>query len=303
MGNALRIGEITIDRIIEQEGPFLPALDLLPALTPALLEENRHWLEPDALDAAGILRLCFQSFVVRTPHHTVLIDSCIGNDKPRPTRPAWNMKSDDRFMRGLSGMGLGVEDIDFVMCTHMHVDHVGWNTRLQDGRWVPTFPNARYVFAQTEYAYWEQQNKLAPIPVFADSVLPVIEAGRAELVDSDHALGGHVRLLPTPGHTPGHVSVMLGAGALGAGPPGAVVSGDLIHSPLQARYPELSARFDLDMAAAAVTRRAFLERFCDTETVCCMTHFPSPSIGRMKRWGEGFRCEALDPAGTGSAGS
>jgi glyoxylase-like metal-dependent hydrolase (beta-lactamase superfamily II) len=288
MTEALRIGEITIDRIVEQEGPFMPALDLLPSLTPALLEENRHWLEPAALGQDGMLRLCLQSFVIRTPHHTVLIDSCIGNDKPRPTRPAWNMKSDDRFMRGLADVGLGVADIDFVLCTHLHADHVGWNTRLQDGRWVPTFPNARYVFAQTEYAYWEQQHALAPVPVFADSVLPVVEAGRAELVGSEHMLGDHLRLLPTPGHTPGHVSV-----ALGAGTTEAVVSGDLIHSPLQARYPELSVRFDVDMAAAAVTRRAFLERFCDTETVCCMTHFPSPSIGRMRRWGEGFRCEAL----------
>ena len=288
MTKTLRIGEITIDRIIEQEGAFMPALDLLPSLTPALLEENRHWLEPAALDPDGMLRLCLQSFVVRTPHHTVLIDSCIGNDKPRPTRPAWNMKSDDRFMRGLAGAGFDVADIDFVLCTHLHVDHVGWNTRLQDGRWVPTFPNARYVFAQTEYAYWEQQHALAPTPVFADSVLPVMEAGRAELVGSEHALGDHVRLLPTPGHTPGHVSIGLGAAAMEA-----VVSGDLVHSPLQARYPELSIRFDVDMAAAAVTRRAFLERFCDTETVCCMTHFPSPSIGRIRRWGDGFRCEAL----------
>jgi glyoxylase-like metal-dependent hydrolase (beta-lactamase superfamily II) len=308
MASALRIGEITIDRIIEQEGAFLPALDVLPALTPALLEENRHWLEPTALDATGNLRLCVQSFIVRTPHHTVLIDSCIGNDKPRPARPNWNMKSDDRFMRGLSAVGLGVSDIDFVMCTHLHVDHVGWNTRLQDGRWVPTFPNARYVFTQTEYAYWEQQHALAPVPVFADSVLPVMQAGRAELVGSEHALGDHVRLLPTPGHTPGHVSVMLRGGAPGAGKfgtdtPAAVVSGDLIHSPLQARYPELSTRFDVDMAAAAVTRRAFLERFCDTETVCCMTHFPSPSVGRLTRWGGGFRCEALEPsAGTGHVG-
>ena len=294
MTKALQIGDITIDRIVEQEGAFLPALDMLPALTPALLDENRHWLEPAALDPEGNLRLCFQSFVVRTPHYTVLVDSCIGNDKPRPARPAWNMKSDDRFMRGLSGAGLGVADIDFVLCTHMHVDHVGWNTRLQDGRWVPTFPNARYVFAQTEYAHWEQQHALAPNPVFADSVLPVVEAGRAELVGSDHMLGDHVRLLPTPGHTPGHVSIALGAGAAAA-----VVSGDLIHSPLQARYPELSPRFDTDMAAAAVTRRAFLERFCDTETVCCMTHFPSPSMGRLTRWGEGFRCEALPSAQSG----
>ena len=285
----LRFGEITIERIVEQEGPFLPALDVFPALTPAMLDENRHWLAPQALDAEGRLLMSFQSFLVRTPRHTILIDSCIGNDKPRATRPAWNMKTDDRFMRGLAATGLGVENIDFVLCTHLHVDHVGWNTRLQDGRWVPTFPNARYVFAATEYEYWKGQHATTENPVFADSVLPVVEAGRAELVGSDHQLGDHLRLLPTPGHTPGHVSV-----ALGAHRADAVVSGDIIHSPLQARYPELSLRFDTDMAAAAVSRRAFLERFAETDTVCCMTHFPSPSFGRLARWGEGFRCEALD---------
>ncbi len=292
MTQAVRIGEITIDRIVEQEGSFLPALDVFPKLTPALLEENRHWLAPQALDAEGALRMCFQSFVVRTPYHTILIDSCIGNDKPRPTRPAWNMKTDDRFMSGLAASGLGVENIDFVLCTHLHVDHVGWNTRLRDGRWVPTFPNARYVFAEAEFDYWQGQHAKAENPVFADSVLPVVEAGRAELVGSDHQLGDHLRLLATPGHTPGHVSVALGAGGADA-----VISGDLIHSPLQARYPDLSIKFDTDMDTAAVTRRAFLERYADTGTVCCMTHFPSPSVGRLTRWGEGFRCEALEGQG------
>ena len=292
MTKGLRIGEITIERIIEQEGSFRPALDVLPSLTPELLEENRPWLQPAALDREGNLRLCVQSFVVRTPHHTILVDSCIGNDKQRSRHPGWNMKSDDRFMRGLADTGLAVEDIDYVMCTHLHVDHVGWNTRLQDGRWVPTFPKARYVFAQTEYAYWEQQHAREPNEVFADSVLPIVEAGRAELVGNEHGLGDHVRLLPTPGHTPGHVSIGLGASGTDA-----VVSGDLIHSPLQARYPELSIIFDVDPVQSGVTRRAFLERFCDTRTVCCMTHFPSPSVGRLSRWGQGFRCEALAPSG------
>ena len=285
----LRIGDITVDRIIELEGSFMPALEVLPGLTPELLAENRPWLQPDALDQQDNLRLCVQSFLVRTPRHTILVDSCVGNGKNRPARPNWHMKSDDRWMRGLAAAGTSVDTIDYVMCTHLHVDHVGWNTRLQDGRWVPTFPNARYVFAQTEYAYWEGQHAQAPNEIFADSVLPVMEAGQADLVDSEHALGDHVRLLPTPGHTPGHVSVLLGKGGTGA-----VVSGDLIHSPLQARYPEMSAKFDVDQAASAVTRRAFLERFAETETICCMTHFPSPSIGRMKRWGHGFRCEALE---------
>ena len=101
------------------------------------------WLAPGGYDSAsGNVVLCFQSYVVKTPHHNILVDSCIGNDKNFPLRPAWNKKTDPNWMGALKAAGLGVEDIDFVMCTHLHVDHVGWNTRLENGQWVPTFPNA-----------------------------------------------------------------------------------------------------------------------------------------------------------------
>ena len=226
-------------------------------------------------------------FLVETPHHTILIDSCIGNDKPRPQRPKWNMKTDDTYMRALSAAGLGVGDIDVVMCTHLHVDHVGWNTRLENGRWVPTFPNARYIFGKSGFDYWTAQHAKAEVPPFADSVLPVVAARNAEIVTNEYQIGDHVRLLPTPGHTPGHVAF-----AFGRGRDEAVFSGDLMHSPLQARYPELSAKFDIDQAQAATTRRSFLERYCDTDTLCCTAHFPSPSAGKIRRWGDGFRCEA-----------
>jgi glyoxylase-like metal-dependent hydrolase (beta-lactamase superfamily II) len=225
---------------------------------------------------------------VKTPHHTILVDSCIGNDKPRPLRPKWNMKTDETYMRALAAAGFSVGDIDYVMCTHLHVDHVGWNTRLENGRWVPTFPNARYIFAKGEFDYWTEQNAKTPVPPFGDSVLPVVEAKRAEIVRDDFQIGDHARILPTPGHTPGHVAF-----ALGRGKDLAVVSGDLMHSPLQARYPELSAKFDVDQAQAAVTRRNFLERYCDTDTLCCTAHFPSPSTGRIRRWGNGFSCRAM----------
>jgi len=283
------VGDLTIHRIIEQETTFLPALDMLPTLTPELLAENRTWLrQAAALDATDLLILCFQSYVVKTPHHTILVDSCIGNDKPRPNRPKWNMKTDGLFMQGLAAAGVSVADIDYVMCTHLHVDHVGWNTRLENGRWVPSFPNARYVFAKGEFDYWTTQNAKTEVPPFVDSVLPVVAADRAEIVSHDFAIGDHVRILPTPGHTPGHVAFTFGKGK-----DDAVFSGDLVHSPLQARYPELSMKFDVDQATAATTRRAFLERYCDTDTVCCTAHFPSPSAGRIKRWGNGFACEAV----------
>ena len=282
-------GDLAIHRIVEQETTFLPALELLPALTPDLLADNRAWMqEAGALDANDVLILCFQSYIVKTPHHTILIDSCIGNDKPRPLRPKWNMKTDNTYMRMLATAGFAVEDIDFVMCTHLHVDHVGWNTRLQGDRWVPTFPNARYIFGKDEFDYWTEQNARTPVPAFGDSVLPVVEANRAEIVGNDYGIGDHMRILPTPGHTPGHAAF-----AFGRGKDDAVCSGDLMHSPLQTRYPELSVKFDVDQAQAAVTRRRFLERYCDTETLCCTAHFPSPSAGKIRRRGDGFSCEAV----------
>lgn len=286
---ALNVGDLTIHRIIEQETTFLPALNMLPGLTPETLAGNRRWLQKaGAIDADDVFILAFQSYVVRTPHHTILVDTCIGNDKPRPGRDKWHMKTDDTYMRALNAAGLRLEDIDFVMCTHLHVDHVGWNTRLDNGRWVPTFPNARYVFAKSEFDYWTGQNAKAPVAPFGDSVLPVVAAQKADIVRDDFRIGDHVRLMPTPGHTPGHVAI-----AFGRGRDDAVMTGDLIHSPLQARYPELSAKFDVDPAQAASTRRSFLEHYCDSDTLCCFAHFPSPSAGRVKRWGDGFRCDAF----------
>ncbi|HEU0082818.1 MAG TPA: MBL fold metallo-hydrolase [Bradyrhizobium sp.] len=282
-------GDLTIHRIIEQETTFLPALEMLPALTPEMLAENRSWMrQASALDADDGLILCFQSYIVKTPHHTILVDSCIGNDKPRPTRPKWNMKTDGTFLRGLAAAGFSPNDIDFVMCTHLHVDHVGWNTRLVDGRWVPTFSNARYIFAKSEFDYWTGQNAKAPVPPFGDSVLPVVEANCAEIVRDDFQIGDHARILPTPGHTPGHVAFTFGKAS-----DDVVVSGDLMHSPLQARYPEMSMKFDVDQVQAAATRRHFLERYCDTDTLCCTAHFPSPSSGKIRRQGNGFRCDGV----------
>jgi glyoxylase-like metal-dependent hydrolase (beta-lactamase superfamily II) len=288
MTTTFRTGDITIHRVIEQEQAFAPALEFLPGLTPELLDENRAWLQPAALDENDNIRLCFQSYVVQTPDHTILVDSCIGNHKDRPTRPAWHMKTDDTYMRGLADRGLSVGDIDIVMCTHLHADHVGWNTKLENGRWVPTFPNARYLFSEREFAHWSARHQQAPLPAIADSVLPVIEAGRADLVRDGFEIGDHVRLTPTPGHTPGHFAVRLGRNGREA-----VLTGDLIHSPLQARYPELSMNSDVDPALAATTRRSFLETYCDTGTLCCTAHFPSPSVGRITRWGDGFRCEPV----------
>ncbi len=289
MATSFQLSDLTIHRVIEQEGPIFDPLTFFPGLAPELLEENRAWLEPQAIDpATGQLRLCIQSYVIRTPHHTILVDSCVGNHKQR-AQPFWNNKSDDTWERNLAATGIALGDIDYVMCTHLHVDHVGWNTRLENGRWVPTFPKARYLFAEREVAHWQAEHAKAANPVFADSVLPVLEAGRAELVAEDHGVGDHLRLTPTPGHTPGHVAVELGKDEVIA-----VLTGDLIHSPLQMRYPEISMRADTDRTQSAETRRRFLECQCDTGRLVCTAHFPSPSTGHVTRWGDGFRFMATE---------
>src|SRR3981189_206173 len=274
-------------RIREQESGFTPMLDFLPTLSKETLGENLAGLAPGGYDSAsGNVVLCFQSYVAKTPHHNILVDSCIGNDKNFPLRPAWNKKTDGNWMGALKAAGLGDEDIDFVMCTHLHGDHVGWNTKLENGRWVPTFPKARYLFSKKEYNYWSAIHQKTPLDNITDSVLPVIEAHKAELVTSAHELNDHIRLTPTPGHTPDHYAVCAGRGG-----DQAVFTGDLIHSPIQARYPDLLLRVDYDQKQAAATRRAFLERYCDTSTLCCTMHFPSPSVGHIKRWDTGFRLE------------
>jgi glyoxylase-like metal-dependent hydrolase (beta-lactamase superfamily II) len=281
----LRIGTTTIHRIVEQEGPFFAARQFFPTLTQELIDENRSWLTPKYFDAADNVMLCIQSYLVETPDHVILVDSCVGNHKPRPTRPAWNMMDSDRYRVNLAAAGFDLGDIDFVMCTHLHTDHVGWNTRLDNGRWVPTFPNARYLFAERELAFWKQRHQDHPetCPWITDSVLPIIEAKRADLVSSAHKFNDLVSLVPTPGHTIDHFSVRIGKAGEDA-----VITGDAIHSPLQTRYPELGMMADYNSAQAGETRRRLLDGLADAATVICTAHFPSPSCGRIIRRGDAF---------------
>lgn len=282
------IDDMTLHRIIDLEAAFLPAREMLPDLTPERLAANRHWLRPDSLDEHDVFKLCYQAFLIRTPYHHILVDSCLGNHKERP-RPEWHLKSNDDFMRSLAHAGVAPSDIDFVMCTHLHADHVGWNTRLENGVWVPTFPNARYVFHRHELEVTQSADASRPSLPYQDSVLPIIRLGRAQIVDDNYALGDHVRLLPTPGHTEGHVSFCFGRNR-----DELVITGDLLHVPLQMKYPELNFARDIDPALAAHTRRSFLERFCDTDTLCCASHFPSPSVGHIRRWGTGYRMDYME---------
>jgi len=278
---SLQIGEIRVDRIVDWDGPFLTALQMFPDASREALEPHLDWLAPGALSADELrMNLPVQSYLVRHGRRTLLIDSCIGCRKSHDLFRGWGNRSDESWLANLRAAGVAAEDVDTVMCTHLHVDHCGWNTRRIDGRWVPTFPNAKYLFARPEY----EASAVGDSIVFRENVLPVMEAGQALLVELDHEIDHGIHFEPTVGHTPGHVAVALASGSARA-----VMSGDLIHSPLQLAFPEWSPRVDWDRARAALTRRRFLERHADTDTVVMTAHFPQPSTGHVLSAGDAFR--------------
>jgi glyoxylase-like metal-dependent hydrolase (beta-lactamase superfamily II) len=283
----LRVGQFEISRVIESEGLFLKVKTFIPDATAEAIEANREWLMPRFIDPeSGKIILSIQSYLLRTPHHTILVDTCVGNDKPRPYQPAFDHLNLP-YLSDLAAAGVRPEEIDFVLCTHLHIDHVGWNTRLVDGRWVPTFPNAKYIFARKEYEFWEQRHldgTEGPVPnVYDDSVLPVMEAGQAVLVDMDHQIDDGMWLEPAPGHTIGSVVLNLHSGGAKA-----VLTGDVMHHPVQMVCPEWSSLACEDRAMSATTRRALLERYADTDTWIAPAHFASPSVGRIVSRGNGF---------------
>ena len=272
------LGDLQIARVVETDGPLVAPTELCPQATRENLAADLDWLEPRALcPDTGMLIAPVQSFVVRTGGATLLIDTCIGNHKSDRWHMPWYRKTDDTFLRGMAALGVTLEEVDYVFCTHLHVDHCGWHTRWVDGRWEPTFANASYVFAQSEFDYAEQLAATRKDTIFEENVLPVVESGRAHFVSSDYELGAHVKLMPTPGHTPGHVSVQIESNHQRA-----VVTGDLIHSPLQCGHPDWQVLWDVDPVLACETRQGFLERHCDADVLVLASHFPSPSLGHLR---------------------
>jgi glyoxylase-like metal-dependent hydrolase (beta-lactamase superfamily II) len=281
------IGDIRIDRVIESEGPDFLASFLLPDATSERLDPHRHWLEPRFLDpATQKLVMCVQTYVIRTAEKTILVDTCVGNHKKRRFHPDWNERTSSRWLNELVAIGVKPEQVDYVMCTHLHTDHVGWNTRLLNGKWVPTFPNAKYIIAKKEWSYWEEINQKGAKysdGSINDSVLPVIEAGQVQFVESDFQLDDQIFFEPTPGHTLGHVTVNLNS----AGHAG-VISGDILHSPVQCAEPDWCSAGCIDKNMSRLTRRSFLERYSETSTRILTAHFPSPSGGLIKAKGDAF---------------
>ncbi len=278
------VGEVTITSIVESETPTSPRF-MYDGLSKAdVLErcEAAPWLRPHFVDENGYLLQKIHCVVIDVGEHRIAVDTCIGNDKQRQN-PGWaNLQGP--FLDDLASAGYPPESITHVVCTHLHVDHVGWNTRLVDGEWVPTFPNARYLFVQNEYEHWENGEELFGDDVFGDSVAPIRAAGLADLVAADHRVSAEISFQPTPGHTPGHVSVVIESEGERA-----IVTGDMAHNPLQIADPDLSSMFDTDQDAARTTRRAVFPEWADGSTLIIGTHFGTPTAGTMTPAGDGYQ--------------
>jgi len=275
-----RVGDVRIRRYVELTTASLGP-HLLPQATPEALATH-DWLDP-FLDERKRLVLSMHSFVVETLDRTLLIDTCIGNDKER-SYPKWNHMQSD-FLDRLSADGLPPERFDTVLCTHMHVDHVGWNTRLVKNRYVPTFTSARYLYSSTEWAHWRVEPQEYG-PVIEDSVQPIIDAGLADFVASDHQVCPEVQLESTPGHTPGHVSIHIRSRGEEA-----IITGDMIHHPCQIAHLDWSSTADVDPELSAKTRSDFVRRYADKPVLVLGTHFAAPTAGKLVRDGESFRLD------------
>lgn len=291
------IGAIKLTRFIELAAERPPHWGYRNLTTDEVRKQT--WLRPHFATEDGKLKACIQSFVLETASQRIIVDTCVGNDKPRQTE-AWNGLQTS-FLEDLHAAGYPPDTISTVLCTHLHVDHVGWNTRLVDGRWEPTFANAKYLFGRIEWEHWSQEmsntreGDIAPhvaggimeqTLINQDSIQPVIDAGLQEFVEVDHQICAEISLEPTPGHTPGHVSIIIQSEGERA-----VITGDMMHHPIQCAMPHVASNFDHDVARAHETRTEFLRRYADGPVRIFGTHFGDPTWGHIVTEGEAWRLE------------
>jgi glyoxylase-like metal-dependent hydrolase (beta-lactamase superfamily II) len=266
-----QIGDVTVTRIIETEDTSMAAEFMLPDATPEQLLAI-DWLRPHFVDDAGRLITSIYSLLVETGGKRLVIDTCLGNDKPRAV-PDWNERQ-GRFLEEIAAAGFARETVDYVVCTHLHPDHVGWNTMRVGDDWVPTFPNARYLFSQADWD-WLDKAPVTPLGDYCgDSVRPIVDGGLAELIDPDYQLTDEVRLVSTPGHSPGHMSVLIESGTARA-----IVTGDLMHHPCQIARHNWCSPFDFDQPQALDTRKHFIGQHSDAPVLVIGTHFATPAAG------------------------
>lgn len=284
-----KIGDVTITQIVELRFQGLEAF--LPLATPEAVLPI-EWLKPHFLTPEGVLKFSIHALVIETPSKRIIVDTCVGNDKPREMFPDWhNLQTS--FLEDLSDAGFPPESFDVVLCTHLHLDHVGWNTMLVDGKWVPTFPEARYLLERTEFDYVGSGNEADDVEqwlkdsnrdVMNDSITPVVEAGLVDLVDSQHQICDEVSLVPSPGHSIGHVSVKIESRGESA-----LITGDFIHHPCQLAHPEWSVTTDYDGSQSVTTREKIFNEIAGTSTLIIGTHWPAPTAGRVVRENDVYR--------------
>jgi glyoxylase-like metal-dependent hydrolase (beta-lactamase superfamily II) len=266
---------------------------MFPDVDPDEFARTRAFQDARFVDPAnGLPRMSYHSLIIRTPQGIVLVDTCIGAHKERPVIAEWHMQNYP-YLERLAELGLTPADIDFVCCTHLHGDHVGWNTRLDNGRWVPTFPNARYLINRDEYDYWENFHAHHSDHVFKtawdDSVLPVMTAGQVDRVDNDHEVVDGICLRPAYGHSPGNVVIDVNDGKRSA-----LLTGDVLHHPVQIERPDWYTFFDDNREGALKTRFAILESMADTGQIMLAAHFGRATPLLIESAAQYYRYE--DPA-------
>lgn len=281
------IGDVRVDVIADIERFSLPAKRLLPESRLGEVEQHRALLSPDHVDfEADAILLGVQALLVRVPGLSILVDTCVGEDKPRPARPEWHERRASGFLEQLHALGISADDIDVVFCTHLHADHVGWNTRLLDGRWVPSFPRARYLIGEAELRHWQPRAAADPAinhASFADSVAPLLEAGLVVPVADGHEIAPGLTLVPLPGHSPGQMGLRVERQGARA-----IFCGDAIHSPVQILKPAWSSAFCADADAARSTRLSLLECAAEENILLVPAHFRGCGCARIARSGDDF---------------
>lgn len=270
------IGEVEIIQIIEMEDNELFATFIPEAKPKKVLEID--WLKPYFIGEKGNLKALVQSFLIKSKRKNILIDTCNGNGKERPNLPTWgNLHTD--FLDKFRDSGISPEAIDIVACTHLHFDHVGWNTKLENGKWKPAFPNAKYLFSKEEYEYWIKKPAKEMIDDFNgidDSVSPIVEAGLAEFITDNYRIDENVSFMPTPGHTPHHISVMIESQGKKA-----IISGDVMHHPCQIAHQEWTTSADTYPDQTIETRKKFLSQVKDKDVLIIGSHFANPVAGKI----------------------
>jgi len=266
-----QIGDVTITQFVEID-TIGGKEYILPQATPEALREIQ-WLCPRFADSSGRIKMSIHSFLIETPTRRIIVDTGIGNDKQR-VRPEWNGRKGP-FLHDLAAAGCPVDTIDTVLCTHLHVDHVGWNTTLADGRWIPTFRRARYLMGRTEFERYDENRAPSRAAIFDDSIRPVTDAGLVDLVDPGHHVCEELSLIATPGHSPGHLGVQVKSQGQEA-----LLAGDAVHHPCQLVHLDWSTTVDFDPAQSAGTRHNLFARLAGTPTIILGGHFVGGTIVR-----------------------